>query len=278
MLQKSYNGTPSLYLIPTPIGNLNDITKRSVELLQAVDAIFAEDTRVTLELLNALGIKNKIYTCQKFTEAKSSNQIIDLLKQGKNVGLVTDRGTPLISDPGAVVVKNVSEAGFNCISLPGACALIPALNMSGLNQDKFLFYGFLNSKDSQATKELEQIRDINFTTVLYEAPHRLYKTLQNINKILGNRQISISREITKVHEEVFRGTVEEALNIYKETKGEIVIVISKTENEVDYNSKLKEVEELIQLGLKTNDALKYISKKYNISKNIMYELLEEKKK
>ena len=278
MLQKSYNGTPSLYLIPTPIGNLNDITKRSVELLQTVDAIFAEDTRVTLELLNALGIKNKIYTCQKFTEAKSSNQIIDLLKQGKNVGLVTDRGTPLISDPGAVVVKNVSEAGFNCISLPGACALIPALNMSGLNQDKFLFYGFLNSKDSQATKELEQIRDINFTTVLYEAPHRLYKTLQNINKILGNRQISISREITKVHEEVFRGTVEEALNIYKETKGEIVIVISKTENEVDYNSKLKEVEELIQLGLKTNDALKYISKKYNISKNIMYELLEEKKK
>lgn len=278
MLQKSYNNTPSLYLIPTPIGNLKDVTTRSIEILQSVDAIFAEDTRITLELLNALGIKNKVYTCQKFTEAKSSNQIIELLKQGKNIGLVTDRGTPLISDPGALVVKNITEAGFNCISLPGACAFVPALNMSGLDQDKFLFYGFLNSKDSQAEKELEQIRDINFTTILYEAPHRLYKTLQNIYKILGNRRISISREITKLHEEVFRGTVEEALEIYKDVKGEIVIVIDKTEKEIDYNAKLKEVEELIELGLKPNNALKYISKKYDISKNILYELLEEKKK
>ena len=167
MLQKSYDGSPSLYLIPTPIGNLKDITKRSIELLEFVDAIFAEDTRITLELLNSLGIKNKVYTCQKFTEAKSTNQIIEMLKEGKNVGLVTDRGTPLISDPGSLVVKNIIDAGYNVISIPGACAFIPAINMSGLDQDKFLFYGFLNSKESKEIKELEQIGNINFTTILY---------------------------------------------------------------------------------------------------------------
>ncbi len=278
MLQKSYDNSPSLYLVPTPIGNLNDITVRAKEILSSVSAVFAEDTRVTTELLNALGIKNKVFMCHKFTEAKSSGQIINMLKEGKNVALVTDRGTPLISDPGALVVKNIVKEGFNVVALPGACAFIPALNMSGFDQDKFIFYGFLDQKESKALSELSLIKTFNYTTILYESPHRLNKTLRNMLKILGNKNISISREITKLHEEVFRGTIEEAIETYKDVKGEIVIVIEKNDEEIDYDVLLDEVLELVSLGLKQNDALKFVSKKYNASKNMLYNMLEEKKK
>lgn len=190
---------------------------------------------------------------------------------------MTDRGTPLISDPGSLVVDNIIKSGFNVIALPGACAFVPALNMSNINQEKFLFYGFLSSKESQAVKELEELKNINFTIVLYEAPHRLYKTLQNILKILGNINISISREITKMHEEVFRGTVSEAIDYYRNVKGEIVIVLDNNLVKVDYFKYLTEVKELISLGVKPNDSIKYISKKYLVSRNILYDMFEEEK-
>lgn len=277
-LQKSYNNQACLYLVPTPIGNLEDITARSIKVLSEVKVIFAEDTRVTLELLNALNIKNKVYSCHKFSEVKNSELVLSFLEKGESIALVTDRGTPLISDPGSVVVSKVIEKNYNVVALPGACAFIPALNMSGLEQDKFLFYGFLSSKESQNLTELEKIKTLNFTTVLYEAPHRLYKTLQNMLKILGNRQISISREITKIHEEVYRGDISGALEIYKEVKGEIVIVISKEEKDDNYEIPFEEAKELINLGLKQSDALKYVAKKYDVSKNILYSMLEENKK
>ena len=279
MLQKSYqNNKASLYIVPTPIGNLEDITLRAKRVLSEVDAIFAEDTRVTLELLNKLKIKNNLYTCQKFNEVKASIQMIELLESGKNIAIVTDRGTPLISDPGNVAIKKIIERGYNIIALPGACAFIPALNMSGLDQDKFIFYGFLNSKESQAIQELCIIKKFSFTTVLYEAPHRLYKTLQIIYKVLGNINISISREITKLYEEVFRGTVKEALETYKnEVKGEIVIVLDKCEETVNFDKIIDEAKELINLGLKNTNALKFVSKKYNVSKNELYDLMEAKK-
>ena len=232
MIQKSYEKEKgNLYIVPTPIGNLKDITYRAVEILTNVDAIFAEDTRVTIQLLNSLSIKNKVYPCHKFNEVKASKNILNLLNKEKNIALVTDRGTPLISDPGSVVVDSVIKAGYNVIALPGASAVLPALNMSNISSERFLFYGFLSSKESQSIKELEMLSGINFTIVLYEAPHRLYKTLQNVLKTLGNRRISISREISKVHEEVFRGSVNEALEFYKEVRGEIVIVIEKKESE-----------------------------------------------
>ena len=279
MIQKSYDKEISnCYIVPTPIGNMKDMTYRSVEVLKQVDAVFAEDTRVTGVLLNSLDIKKKIYQSQKFNEAKASGVAVELLKEGKNIAVVTDRGTPLISDPGNVLVSEVIKNGFNVIALPGACAFVPALNMSNINQEKFLFYGFLSSKEGQAIHELEKLKSINFTIVLYEAPHRLYKTLQNIEKILGNIQISISREITKLHEEVFRGSVSEALEIYKEVKGEIVIVIDNNKNEVDYEVSFKEVMDLIKLGVKPNDAVKYISKKNEVSRNILYSMYEEGKK
>lgn len=279
MIQKSYDKENSnCYIVPTPIGNMKDMTFRSVEVLKQVDAVFAEDTRVTGVLLNNLDIKKKIYQNQKFNEAKASGVAVELLKEGKNIAVVTDRGTPLISDPGNVLVSEVIKNGFNVIALPGACAFVPALNMSNINQEKFLFYGFLSSKEGQAIHELEKLKSINFTIVLYEAPHRLYKTLQNIEKILGNIQISISREITKIHEEVFRGSVSEALEIYKEVKGEIVIVIDNNKNEVDYEVSFKEVMDLIKLGVKPNDAVKYVSKKNEVSRNILYSMYEEGKK
>lgn len=279
MIQKSYDKEISnCYIVPTPIGNMKDMTYRSVEVLKQVDAVFAEDTRVTGVLLNSLDIKKRIYQSQKFNEAKASGVAVELLKEGKNIAVVTDRGTPLISDPGNVLVSEVIKNGFNVIALPGACAFVPALNMSNINQEKFLFYGFLSSKEGQAIHELEKLKSINFTIVLYEAPHRLYKTLQNIEKILGNIQISISREITKLHEEVFRGSVSEALEIYKEVKGEIVIVIDNNKNEVDYEVSFKEVMDLIKLGVKPNDAVKYVSKKNEVSRNILYSMYEEGKK
>ena len=279
MIQKSYEKEKgNLYIVPTPIGNLKDITYRAVEILTNVDAIFAEDTRVTIQLLNSLSIKNKVYPCHKFNEVKASKNILNLLNKVKNIALVTDRGTPLISDPGSVVVDSVIKAGYNVIALPGASAVLPALNMSNISSERFLFYGFLSSKESQSIKELEMLSGINFTIVLYEAPHRLYKTLQNVLKTLGNRRISISREISKVHEEVFRGSVNEALEFYKEVRGEIVIVIEKNESEISYDKALDEVKELVSLGVAPKDAIKKISKSYNVSRNELYNMFEDVKK
>lgn len=279
MIQKSYEkNTGNLYIVPTPIGNMKDITYRAVEVLQMVDAVFAEDTRVTIQLLNNLNIKNKVYSCHKFNEVKVSNSIIEMLNKDMNIAIVTDRGTPLISDPGSVVVDNVIKAGYSVIALPGACAFLPALNMSNISAEKFLFYGFLSSKESQSIKELSMLKNINFTIVLYEAPHRLYKTLQKIAQTLGNRAISISREISKLHEEVFRGSVNEALEFYKEVKGEVVIVIEKNDVKVSYDILLEEVKELISLGVSSKDAIKKVSKDYDVSKNILYNMYEDVKK
>lgn len=279
MIQKSYESeNGNLYIVPTPIGNLEDITYRAVKILKSVDAIYAEDTRVTVQLLNSLGIKNKVYSCQKFNEAKASVNVINLLSQGKNVAIVTDRGTPLISDPGSLVVENTIKLGYNVIALPGACAILPALNMSGISSLRFLFYGFLSSKEGQTIRELEMLKSIKFTIVLYEAPHRLNKTLQNIYKIFGNSHISISREISKIHEEVFRGTVEEALEVYKEVKGEIVIVIASSNDDINYEDMLREVYKKIDGGISSKDAIKEVSKEFAVSKNVLYNMYEERKR
>lgn len=281
MIQKSYENKKSiLYLVPTPIGNLQDITFRAVEVLKNVDVIFAEDTRVTQQLLNSLSIKNHILACHKFNESKMSKVALQYLENGKNIALVTDRGTPLISDPGSLVVSEVIKNNYNVVALPGASAFLPALNMSDISSERFLFYGFLNSKESQARKELEMLNDINFTIILYEAPHRLYKTLQNILKIMGNRKISISREITKKYEEVFRGCVQDAINIYKVIKGEIVIIIesSNKEKKINYDFLLDEVDNLISLGVKPTDAIKEVSKNNEVNKNVLYKLFQGRKK
>lgn len=279
MLQKSYSQSNNgkLYLIPTPIGNMEDITLRAISTLKEVDVIFAEDTRITNILLTKHNINKKVYSCHKYSEEKNKEKIIKLLLEGKNIAIVTDRGTPLISDPGSVIVNYAIENNIDVISLPGPSALLPALNMSGLSNERFLFYGFLNTKEQKIKKELDSIKDLPYTIIFYESPHRLQKTLTIMKDSLGNRKISIAREISKLHEEIFRGTINEAINAYETVKGEIVIILEgkKEQIEKEINYEL-EVEKLIKEGCSTKDAVKQIATKYNISKNKLYNQTKER--
>lgn len=281
ILQKSYKDkkeSGTLYIVPTPIGNIKDITLRAIEILKDVDIIYAEDTRTSSILLNSLHIKKTLRSCHLHNEKTVKYKMVEELKEGKNLALISDQGTPLLSDPGYEAVKEIINNNINVVALPGPSALLPALNMSGIEANKFLFYGFLNSKVSASRKELEELKETEYTIVLYESPHRLQKTLTNILQILGNRNISISREISKIYEEVYRGLVDEAIDFYIEPKGEFVIVIEKGLKIIDVNNILKEVQLEIDKGSTNKDAVKLISKKYGVSKNLLYNKFEEGKK
>ncbi len=270
--QKSYDNTPSLYLITTPIGNMDDITYRAIKTMEEVDILLAEDTRVTKLLLNHFGIKNKLIANHKFNEESNVEQIISYLKKGMNVGLVSDRGTPIISDPGYEAAKKIIEEGFNVISIPGVTALIPALTSSGLIPQPFLFYGFLNSKDSKQKKELETLKNEKSTIIFYEAPHRITNTLNNILEVFGDRDCSISREITKKFEEIYRGKISEVLPLLENAKGEMVIVVAGNNN-VNTFSNLTIVEHVnlyIKEGKTVMDSIKLVAKERKITKNEVY--------
>lgn len=270
--QKSYDNTPSLYLITTPIGNMDDITYRAIKTMEEVDILLAEDTRVTKLLLKHFGIKNKLIANHKFNEENNVEQIISYLKKGMNVGLVSDRGTPIISDPGYEAAKKIIEEGFNVISIPGVTALIPALTSSGLAPQPFLFYGFLNSKDSKQKKELETLKNEKSTIIFYEAPHRITNTLANILEVFGNRDCSISREITKKFEEIYRGKISEVLPLLENAKGEMVIVVAGNNN-VNTFSNLTIVEHVnlyIKEGKSVMDSIKLVAKERKLTKNEVY--------
>lgn len=270
--QKSYDNTPSLYLITTPIGNMDDITYRAIKTMEEVDILLAEDTRVTKLLLNHFGIKNKLIANHKFNEESNVEQIISYLKKGMNVGLVSDRGTPIISDPGYEAAKKIIEEGFNVISIPGVTALIPALTSSGLIPQPFLFYGFLNSKDSKQKKELETLKNEKSTIIFYEAPHRITNTLNNILEVFGDRDCSISREITKKFEEIYRGRISEVLPLLENAKGEMVIVVAGNNN-VNTFSNLTIVEHVnlyIKEGKTVMDSIKLVAKERKLTKNEIY--------
>ena len=223
-----------------------------------------------------LKITKKVESCHKYTEMKHKNKIIEILKSGKNIGYVTDRGTPLISDPGNIIVEEAISNGIIVISLPGPNALLPAINMSGLSNEKFLFYGFLNSKPSISKKELIELKDIKQTIILYESPHRLTATLKQILAVFGNRKIAIVREISKLYEEIIRDNIENILKISDNLKGEIVIVIEgntqEKEDKIDYNN---EISKLIQSGYSKRDAVREVADKYNMSKNKLYNEFKE---
>ena len=272
MSQKSYDGSPTLYLIPTPIGNMDDITLRSVEILKQVEVVFSEDTRVTRNLLNYLDIKKKLISSHKYNEENNKEKLIDYLSQGYDVGLVSDRGTPVISDPGYVLAKEAIDNGYNVVGLPGATALIPALITSGIDPMPFIFYGFLNSKQSKRIQELESLKSVNMTLIFYEAPHRINDTLEDINRVLGNRYIAISREISKKFEEIYRGKVDEVLTELDEVKGEFVIVLSKDtkENLFENLSLVAHVNLYIKEGYDLKEAIKMVAKERNISKKDVY--------
>lgn len=271
MWQESYDGKPSVYLVPTPIGNLGDMTFRAIEVLKMVDAIFSEDTRVTLQLLNHFEIKNKLIHLDDHNEENVKDQVLGYLKEDKNVAIVTDRGTPIISDPGYKTVKFLKELGYNVIALPGACAFVPALVASSISSEHFTFYGFLSSKEQKMREELTNLKDSEYTLVFYEAPHRIVRTLETMLEIFGDRYISISREISKLHESVFVGKISEALSSSEMMKGEFVIVVSAKEEEYDEDmSIIDSVNLYIRSGLSSMDAIKRVAKERKISKNTVY--------
>lgn len=278
MIQKSYENSEygKLYLIPTPIGNLDDITLRAIKTLEMVDIVYAEDTRETLNLLKYLKINKKVESCHKYTEMKHKDKIVQILKSGKNIGYVTDRGTPLISDPGNVIVDESIKENITVIALPGPNALLPAINMSGLSNERFLFYGFLNSKQSLAKKELIDLKDIKQTIIFYESPHRITDTLSQILDVFGNRNIAIVREISKIHEEVIRDNIENILKISDTLKGEMVIIVegNKKEETLEVNY-TEEIDKLLTQGYSKRDAIREIADKYNVSKNKLYNEFKE---
>lgn len=279
MIQNSYNDTPSLYLIPTPIGNLDDMTYRAVKVLEEVEVIFSEDTRVTLNLLNNFGIKKKLISLHEHNEDILKEKVLEYLKNGYSVGLVTDRGTPIISDPGYKTVKYISDNNYNVIALPGATAFVCALIASGISPQPFLFYGFLNSKDSKRRDELEMLKDNEYTMIFYETPHRIMKTLNMMLEVFGDRDISISREITKKFETVYRGKLSDVIRNVSE-KGEFVIVVSGCEEKViDDNLSIKEAANLyIKAGLDVMTAIKKVAKDRKIPKNEVYKEYHKEEK
>ena len=279
MSQISYDNTPTLYLVPTPIGNLGDMTYRSIEVLKNSEVIFSEDTRETKKLLDYYGINKKLISHHKFNEDIAYKKVLSYLEEGKTVSIVSDRGTPSISDPGYESTYQIIKKGYNVVCLPGATACIPALAMSGLNPNKFLFYGFLNSKKSSKKKELEDLKDLRYSIILYESPFRVIETLELIKEVMGDRNISISREISKKHEEVYRGTVSEVLTEVN-PKGEFVIVIEENKEEKNYDQVdiIPHIKELVRSGLTEKEAIKEVSKLHKLTKQEVYMKYTEVKK
>lgn len=273
MSQKSYDGTNSLYLIPTPIGNLEDITLRAINTLKKVDIVFCEDTRIAGLLLNKLEIKKKLISCNNINEEIVKEKALSYLREGLNVGLITDRGTPIISDPGYKVVEYIVNKGYNVIGLPGPTALIPALITSGIEPSPFLFYGFLNSKQSKLEKELDMLKSLKYTLIFYESPHRIVSMLESLKKVFGDRRISVNREISKLYEEIYRGTITEVIEeLGTDIKGEFVIIVEGNKDVINYD-KLSVKEHIISyvnLGYSEKEAMKLVARDRNTTKSDIY--------
>ena len=257
-----------LYLIATPIGNLKDITYRAVEILKEVDVIAAEDTRHSLKLLNYLEISKPMISYHRHNEDTKTTELIKILQEGKSIGLITDAGTPGISDPGEEVVKEAIKEQIEIIPIPGACALINALIASGLGTKEFTFYGFLPLDKKLRNEKFEDIQKQNKTIIFYEAPHRLIKTLQEMEQRLGNIEVVLAKELTKIHEKFIRGTIEKVLETLEDVKGEYIILFenhAKTEKQIEIeNINQLRIEEQFEIytkkGLSKKDAIKQIAK------------------
>lgn len=268
-----------LYVCPTPIGNLEDVTIRVLNTLKDVDYIACEDTRRTVKLLNHYGITKKLVSVNQHTEYNKKETIIQDLIDGKKVALVSDAGMPGIQDPGRLLIESAIENNIPYTVLPGATAFVTALVGSGLCEDEFLFLGFLPRKSSERIAKLEKYADFTREIVLYEAPHRLKKLLESIQRAYGNREIVISRELSKKYEEYIFTSVEEALEKYSEVKGELVIIIKRPQETDETTFDEDDVETMIQehlsSGMRTKDIVKLLTKETNIAKNDAYEMILE---
>ena len=269
--------TGNLYLVATPIGNLEDITLRAINVLKNVDLIAAEDTRHTLKLLNHLEISKPMISCHRHNENEKSNKIIEKLKDGKNIAIVSDAGTPGISDPGEEVVKEAIKEDIQIIPIPGACAAINALIVSGIDTKEFYFLGFLPLNKKLRKEKLNEIKNINKTIILYEAPHKILNTINDLENILENRQVVFAREITKIHEEFIRGTIKEIKEKIENPKGEFVIIIEGNKNVENIENKLnlltinEHYNYYENKGYSKKEIIKLIAKDRNVNKNEIYQ-------
>ena len=269
------NGT--LYIVATPIGNLEDITLRAIKTLKDADLIAAEDTRHTLKLLNHLEISKPMISYHRHNEETKSDVLIEKLQEGQNIALVSDAGTPGICDPGEEIIKKCIELGINIVPIPGACAMINSLICSGIDTKEFTFLGFLPLNKKLRKKKLEEIEKSNKTIIIYEAPHKLDTTLKDLQKILSkNRNITLARELTKIHEEFIRGNIDEILQKSANLKGEIVLIIEGN-NEIEEENSLNNLtmEEHYKIyenqGFSKKDIIKKIAKDRNMNKNDVYQ-------
>jgi 16S rRNA (cytidine1402-2'-O)-methyltransferase len=268
-----------LYLVATPIGNLEDITLRALKILKEVDLIAAEDTRHTLGLLNHFEISKPLISYYKETEKAKSPILIEKLKEGKNIAIVSDAGTPGISDPGEEVVKEAIKEGIEVVPIPGACAFVNALIASGMDTKEFSFIGFLSANKKERKDKLEEVKYETRTLIFYEAPHKLKASLESMYEVLGDRNIVLARELTKLHEEFIRGKLSTILEQIGEIRGEFVVLIegnsiSKQQKEItDLNSlSLEEhYKHYENEGLDKKEIIKKIAKDRNVSKNEIYQ-------
>lgn len=273
--------TGTIYLVPTPIGNLGDITLRALEVLKKVDIVAAEDTRQSLKLLNHFEIKKPLISYHMHNEQGKGQELIERAKKGENIAVVSDAGTPGVSDPGAVIVTKCIEFGIKFEVLPGATAFTTALVYSGLDTTKFMFKGFYPREKKERKAFLEDIASRTETIIIYESPYRVIDCLQSIKEGLGNRKVATCRELTKMHESIYRGTLEEAILFFTENapKGEFVIVLEgKSKEEIEIEEKAKwehmSIEEhivsFIEAGNSKKDAIKLVAKERNIVKSEIY--------
>ncbi len=274
----------SLYIVSTPIGNLGDITYRAVEVLRAADVILAEDTRRSGVLLRHYGVEGRMISAHEHNERARAATVVEMLREGRDVALVTDAGTPLLSDPGARIVREVVEAGFEVVPIPGASALLAALVASGIPAERFTFYGFIPRKGGRRTELLEEIAALPYAAVLYESPNRTAELLRDLAAAAGpERRVTVARELTKVHEEFFRGTAEAAAERFeeREVRGEIVVVVegrpedAEAEAETDALAARSLAQALLAQGMSPSAAAKELRRRLGIARNAAYELAQE---
>ena len=264
-----------LYLVATPIGNLEDMTLRALRILKEVDLIAAEDTRNTLKLLNHFEIKKPLISNHRHNEEDREDELIIKLKEGKNIAVVSDAGTPGICDPGEVIVKKAIDEGIDVIPIPGACAAVNALIASGLDTKEFIFYGFLPLNKKLRKEKLEELKNETKTSIIYEAPHKMKDTLMDLKEIVGTRKLVLARELTKIHEEFIRGDIYDLLNKIDTLKGEMILIIEGAEkvqrDSLLNNLSLEEHYNFYEKqGLDKKEIIKKIAKDRNVSKNEIY--------
>lgn len=274
---KPFNNTkPVLYLIATPIGNLKEMSPRALEVIAEMDIIAAEDTRNSFSLLNNFGIKKEMFSLREHNEIEASKHLLEKIKEGKKVAYMSDAGYPCISDPGYLLVQEMIKNDIAVSTISGSSAFINALVASGLDTKHFFFYGFLPAKDGEAKEEISSLKNRKETIILYEAPHRIMKTLSLLKDGLGDRYVCLARELTKINEEYIRGNLSELLELDEASiKGEIVLIIEGNKEETVTNDQeiISRVDYFVKLGLSQKDAINVVAEEYNINKNYVKKLV-----